>query len=63
MEYCAEQERRSIAIQKLASQRRAGTIDAEEARRELTKIQGRSPTVYDGSRLLEAVKLMVKKLK
>ncbi|WP_041299785.1 hypothetical protein [Hyphomicrobium sp. MC1] len=50
---------KTIAVQKIASDRRQGLIDEAEARRRLRVIDG-SPTVYDGAELEKAVRFLVK---
>lgn len=56
--YLKKQEERSIALQKLATERRAGTCDEAEAKRRVSAID-RSVTVYDGARLADAVRLLL----
>lgn len=56
--YLKRQEERSIALQKLATDRRAGTCDDVEMRRRMAAID-RSITVYDGARLADAVRVLI----
>ena len=60
LNYVETQEKRSVALQKLASDRRAGRCDEREARRRLSDINGPSPVVYDGAKLVEAIKVLLK---
>lgn len=61
LDYLDRQKEKSIAIQKLAADRRKGTCDADEGRRRLRAIDDRaSVTVYDGARLADAVALLIK---
>lgn len=57
--YLGKQRERAEAIQRLAARRREGTIDAAAAKRELALLD-RSVTVYDGARLEQAVKCLLK---
>jgi len=54
------QEEKSIAIQKIAADRRSGKYDAAEAHRRLRAIDNCSVTVYDGARLADAVRVLLK---
>jgi len=58
--YLDRQRKKTIAIQKIAAERRAGTIDEEEGRRRLRAIDKCSVTVFDGARLEKAVRLLLK---
>jgi len=58
LSYLARQEERSIALQKLASDRRSGKCDDIEMRRRMSAID--RVTVYDGARLADAVRAMLK---
>ena len=50
-------------IQKLASERRQGTIDEHEAKRRLRQIDDSwNLVVYDGSRLEQAIIVLLKKI-
>jgi len=53
------QRARSEEMQRLAARRREGTIDAHDAKRELAKLD-RGVTVYDGAKLEQAVKVLLK---
>jgi hypothetical protein len=55
-------EDKAIALGRLAAARRAGTATDEDARRELSK-WGRSPTVFDGAKLEQAVRVLLKHAK
>ena len=60
LNYLAAQEEKSVAIQKLATEVRRDKMAHEEAKRRLKAIDDRcSLTVYDGTRLAEAVKLLI----
>lgn len=61
--YLKRQEDRSVAIQKIAADRRAGLIDQAEGQRRLRNIDGCSVTVYDGANLQKAVNVLLKNLK
>ena len=55
------QEERSVALQKLAAERRAGTCDDAEKRRRLADLDRQAGvTVYDGARLEQAVRVLLK---
>jgi len=56
-----EQRAKSIAMQRLASERRAGTCTDEEKDRRLRAID-RSVRVYDGAKLEQAVKALLREL-
>ena len=57
--YLKGQEERSIALQRLAAERRHGNCDAAEAQRRLRTIDS-NVTVYDGARLADAVRVLLK---
>lgn len=57
--YLASQQAKSLALQKLASDRRAHTCDDVEMRRRLSAID-RGVTVYDGAKLADAVRVMLR---
>ena len=60
LDYLDRQKEKSVAIQKLAAERRQGKCDEDEGRRRLRSIDDRcSLTVYDGARLAEAVAILV----
>ncbi len=61
--YLDRQRDKSLALQKIASRVRSGEITSDEGRREIRNIDGRAPVVYDGARLEQAVKLLLKNLK
>jgi len=58
LDYLKRQEEKSIAMQNLARDRRAGTCSDEEMRRRRDAID-RSVNVYDGANLAEAVKFLM----
>lgn len=59
--YIDRQRERSIGLQKLAADRRAGLDDAEKDRR--LRAIDRSVTVYDGANLEQAVRVLLKHVK
>lgn len=59
LNYLAIQEAKSLALQKLAADRRSGKCDAHEGERRKKDIMGPSPTVYDGAALAEAIKVLL----
>ncbi len=58
LDYLQQQEEKSLALQKLASDRRAGRCDDREARKRMAAIDG-APTVYDGYALKQAIKVLL----
>jgi len=54
------QREKTKAIQQLAADRREGRCDKEEGQRRLRRIDGAGITVYDGARLEQAVKVLLK---
>jgi predicted Fe-Mo cluster-binding NifX family protein len=61
--YLDRQREKSLAVQKIASQVRSGEITSDEGRRKLRTLDGAGVTVYDGARLEQAVKLLLRNLK
>ena len=61
--YNQRQKDKSIALQKIASQVRSGEITSEEGRRKRRSIDGCSVTVFDGARLEQAVKVLLKNIR
>lgn len=61
--YLDRQREKSLAVQKLATQVRNGEITSEDAKRKLRTLDGCGLVVYDGARLEQAVKLLLKNLK
>ncbi|TXH57562.1 MAG: hypothetical protein E6Q97_04290 [Desulfurellales bacterium] len=61
--YLDRQREKSLAVQKIASAVRSGEITSDEGRRKLRALDNASVTVYDGARLEQAVKLLLKNLK
>lgn len=60
--YLKRQQERSLALQKIASERRAGTIDEQEGRRRLREFDS-GVTVYDGANLERAVRVLLTHLR
>ena len=60
LDYLEREEAKSTALQRLASDRRAGRCDDREKDRRMAEIMGPSPTVYDGGNLAEAIKVLLK---
>lgn len=58
--YLDRQREKTKALQVLASDCRTGTVSEEEKRRRLQKIEGIGVTVYDGAKLEQAVKTLLK---
>lgn len=54
---------KSIDVQKIASDVRNKVITSDEARRKLRNLDNCSVTVFDGAKLEEAVKLLLKHIK
>ena len=59
LDYLKRDEAKSIAMQKLAADRRSGKCDDQEKDRRMRETMGPSPTVYDGANLAEAVKVLL----
>ena len=57
------QRHKSVEMQKIASGRRAGEIDLEQAHHRIRALDNRSVTVFDAARLEQAVRLILKKLR
>lgn len=60
LDYLEREKAKSLALQKLAADRRAGICGDREKDRRISDIMGPSPTVYDGANLAEAVKVLLK---
>lgn len=58
--YLQRQKDKAIAMQKLAAERRSGTCPDADVRRRLAEINGPGVTVYDGAKLEQAVKVLLK---
>ena len=58
LDYLKHQEEKSIALQKIADDRRAGSYDVHEARRRMRALDS-NVTVYDGARLAVAVRVLM----
>ena len=58
-EYLQGQKDKSVALAKLASERRRGLVGEQEGRRRVNEIQGAGITVYDGGNLQDAVKTLL----
>lgn len=61
--YLDRQREKSLAVQRIATEVRTGEITSDEGKRKLRALDGASVTVYDGARLEQAVKLLLKNLK
>lgn len=61
--YLDRQREKSLSLQKLATQVRSGEITSDEAQRKMRTLDGNAPVVFDGARLEQAVKLLLKNLK
>lgn len=60
LDYLKRQEEKSVAIQRIAGAVRRKEIDSAEGKRQLRAIDDRSSlTVYDGTKLADAVKLLI----
>lgn len=57
--YLERQKEKTIAMQKIAADRRSGKCDTAEGQRRLRALDS-SVAVYDGARLADAVRLMLK---
>ena len=60
LDYLARENKKSVALQRLAADRRAGRCDDREKDRRMRDIMGPSPTVYDGGNLADAIAVMLK---
>jgi len=61
LDYLERQKEDAVAMSRIATERRYGNIDADEAYRRVREIDRRKGlTVYDGAKLAEAVKLLLK---
>jgi len=60
LNYLKREEAKSIALGKLAADRRNGKCDDIEKDRRMREIMGPSPTVYDGAELAAAIKVLLK---
>lgn len=61
LDYLQRQKDDAVAMGRIATERRYGNIDADEAQRRVLEIDRRKGlTVYDGAKLAEAVKLLLK---
>ena len=59
--YLKKLEEKTGAIQRVAADVRSGKLSSDEGRRLVRKING-SPTVYDGAKLADAVRLLLKQV-
>lgn len=57
------QEDKSLALQKLAADRRSGQCDEIDGKRRRDAINGNGITVYDGANLADAVRILLKHVK
>lgn len=60
LDYLDKERAKSEALQHLANDRRAGRCDDAEKDRRMADIMGRSPTVYDGGNLADAIRILLK---
>ena len=60
LDYLKRQKSKSLALQKLASDRRAGRCDDREKDRRMREIMGPSPVVYDGGNLERAIVVLMR---
>lgn len=60
--YLERQKEKSVTIQQIAADRRNGVCDEQQAKRRLRAIDGCGVTVFDGARLSEAVKFLLKEV-
>lgn len=58
--YIKRQETKSIEMQKIAGAVRRGEIDADESLRRVRALDNCSLTVFDGARLEQAVRVLLK---
>lgn len=58
--YLDSQKERADAMQRLAADRRNGKCDEAEGRRRLRQIDSGGLRVYDGARLADAVRVLIK---
>lgn len=58
--HCDRQRKKSIALQKLATERRAGAVADKDVQTRLAAIEGAGVRVYDGANLEQAVKTLLK---
>jgi hypothetical protein len=61
--YLQSQKDKSLALQKIASERRSGLIDHAESQRRIRSIDNCSVRVFDGADLEKAVRVLLKNLK
>lgn len=60
LDYLDREHKKSVALQRLAADRRAGRCDDREKDRRMRDIMGPSPIVYDGGNLADAIAVMLK---
>jgi hypothetical protein len=60
LDYLAREEEKSLALQRLAADRRMGRCGDKEKDRRIAEIMGVSPVVYDGGNLADAIRIMLK---
>lgn len=58
--YLRRQEEKTDAMQQLAADRRSGKCDEAEGKRRLRQIDSEGVKVYDGARLYDAVKVLLR---
>lgn len=57
-----EQKERLDNLQRVAAMRRRGGMSLSEAREKIDEFDRRAPTVYDGSRLADAIRVMLQQI-
>lgn len=60
--YLDRQREKAIAMQEIAAARRSGKIEQFEASRRVRMLDGRAPVVFDGARLEQAIKALLREL-
>jgi len=56
------QKERVHSLQRVAAMRRRGEMGLSEAREKIEEFDIRAPTVYDGSRLADAIRVMLRQI-
>ena len=59
LDYLKQQEEKSIALQRIAMERRKGAVGIEEANRRVRAIDN-GVKVYDGAKLADAVRVLMR---
>jgi hypothetical protein len=60
LDYLKREEAKSLALQRLAADRRAGRCDDREKERRMRDIMGMGVKVYDGAELARAVEVLLR---